>query len=295
MGQVWARCSSRLIQPCVSLDRFFTDSLVSSPTTAIVFVHMHKAGGSLLCNLAVLNGEKARSGATNCNQEGDGPSTTPGSSAGKSCEQRERDRVIAGYTFMGVERFMDPELCKTRYMYITVLREPFTRIASHMYYDVTVESNFVRPLATVLSTPPHAFRRAHEGHWCSWNLASANNYYVRTLLGKEVYIAKAGAVTPAHLARANGVLEEFTAVLILEKWDASQLLLTKLFGWRNTAPRQLPWKERLDNRNDHPKFEQLFSSEEQTQLRALNELDVALYDKWSTRFDTRIEAEGLSG
>jgi hypothetical protein len=51
--------------------------------------------------------------------------------------------------------------------------------------------------------------------------AAVDNFYTRSLLGRDVFHAPAGALTHAHLARAAAVLARFDVVLILEVSNCS--------------------------------------------------------------------------
>lgn len=59
-----------------------------------------------------------------------------------------------------------------------------------------------------------------------------DNYYVRSLLGRDVFSTlKPGAVTSAHSRAAAAVLARFDAVLILERLDESFRQVAYLLGW----------------------------------------------------------------
>ena len=63
--------------------------------------------------------------------------------------------------------------------------------------------------------------------------AAVDNLYVRSLLGQDVFALPTGALTPAHAARARGVLlHDFDVLLVLENNLLSRLSMQMGIGWR---------------------------------------------------------------
>ena len=61
--------------------------------------------------------------------------------------------------------------------------------------------------------------------------ASVDNFYVRSLLGADVFHAPAASLTRAHLGEAAARLARFDVVLVLEEMDAGWPQLERLAGW----------------------------------------------------------------
>ena len=135
----------------------------------VLFLHMHKAGGSSMCRMATgrLYARERLEGHLNCNTAGDSPcrwdeesATLPvaaGAGFGAACSlrlqvMRQGGRDGAGlrgqgaaatgpWTFAGIERFysdvVDPKsgrLCPG-FLYLLLLREPVARIVSHLKFE----------------------------------------------------------------------------------------------------------------------------------------------------------------
>lgn len=200
------------------------------------FVHFHKAGGTTLCHLArVLNG--LTSPQRNCNLPGDGPRTLyeplrkeyGEANAGLTCDERDRYLRKHKYQFMAIERWLDADalaaVCTPLFFYVTVVRDPVRRIESHCRYERIDPAKALSWLAaTTLPTSADPSK-------VQLGTAAVDNFYTRSLLGRDVFHAPAGALTHAHLARAAAVLARFDVVLILEELDAGWPQLERLAGW----------------------------------------------------------------
>jgi hypothetical protein len=247
----------------------------------VAFLHMHKAAGSAICKLAQANQMRITEfqKTHNCNFKGDGPNITPADSIGKSCPVRTKELADHnGVQFFGIERFGDYELCKD-FTYITVLREPLERIASHYNYEKYKEHLSPPPIAKAILKQAGAkagqAKNAGPRHWCSMTTQTLNNYYIRTLLGHKTYMLDLEAIKDEHFIEAYRMLEEeFTLELISERWDESLELLQKAIGW---TPSKIP--ERQAKKNKHKPFEQFFTTQEKTTLKTLNLLDIQLYNR----------------
>ena len=105
------------------------------------FFHIHKCGGSSMCQLADANGERVDRGK-NCNTEqlGFGCSEADGARGSQviaqSADVQLADLRAQGLTFVANECGAPHALLnKTSVMYAVALREPLERAASHFYFD----------------------------------------------------------------------------------------------------------------------------------------------------------------
>ena len=67
-----------------------------------------------------------------------------------------------------------------------------------------------------------------------------DNFYLRTLLGEEAFLAPLGGLDRRHLERAKAVLDQFSVVIILEKFEEQLVQLQEAFQW--TVSKRLIYK-----------------------------------------------------
>ena len=166
-----------------------------------------------------------------------------------------------------MERWFDLEYfssveCRARFFFVTSLREPLTRIASHLAkVGVTVEEARVWASRTHVET-------------IGRGTAAVDNYITRSLLGREhFYGIEAGNVTLEDADRAFDVLKQFDAVLILERLAISFRQLASRLNWCLPDTLNL-----CDLRPKHcPAYANL--DEVRGAFGALNAPDAALYVK----------------
>jgi hypothetical protein len=238
----------------------------------VYFLHFQRVGGGSLCHIASQdNGLAAPPAARTCALEGDGPKTlapTDGNAAWATAEGCvERAAATSQYQFFAVERWFDLEYfssveCRARFFFVTSLREPLTRIASH--------------LAKVGASVEEATAWASRTHveTIGRGTAAVDNFYTRSLLGREAFHGiEAGNVTLRESDRAFDVLKQFDAVLILERLAISFRQLASKLDW--CLPKTL---NLCDLRPKHcPAYANL--DEVRGAFGALNAPDAALYMK----------------
>jgi len=166
----------------------------------VFFMHLHKAAGTTLCELAVAN--KARAAGMksigtkefgfNCNIMGDDPGhlglgvqkqeSTHGQADGlMSCRRRADFMKKNKFTFSAIERWIFPhEICTTTFIYMTCLRNPISRIKSSIKFHVKQTEAQVVHWAT-----KHEFSASAP---ISTGSPSVDNFYVRSFAGKEAYL-----------------------------------------------------------------------------------------------------------
>ena len=116
--------------------------LAAKTARPIYFLHFQRSGGGSLCHIASQdNGLAAPPAARTCALGGDGPKTlapTDGNAAWATAEGCvERAAATSQFQFFAVERWFDLEYfssveCRAKFFFVTSLREPLTRIASHL-------------------------------------------------------------------------------------------------------------------------------------------------------------------
>lgn len=240
-------------------------------------LHFHKAGGSSLCRLAVQNGlgaagvGKHKRLGFNCNILGDDPGhlgfhvNTQASPHGQAegaftCDKRLAYMREHGLGFSAVERWLfPPEICVDRFVYVTVLRDPITRVQSSVRFHRQQSPQLALQWAT-----HHSFSSEAP---ISNGSPSVDNFYVRTLAGRAAYTRPLGHLTDADLTAARRMLAQFEVVMILEHLDRDVVQLPALLGWRNL---HMPHSKRNKRHVD-------WTNDQLAVLTALNRLDLDLY------------------
>ena len=92
--------------------KFFegSDGQGASSRLPVVFVHMHKSGGTVMCHLAYDNGELLRPDwvVQNCNDPQEGIVHLK---LGDSTSCETRIRRAANVTYQSLERWLDRQIC----------------------------------------------------------------------------------------------------------------------------------------------------------------------------------------
>ena len=107
----------------------------------VMYTHLHKAGGTMICELAKRNDEKLPPNNSNCNMYPDDnweggvaadPSAWPPTTS-VGCAQRQKLVRDHSVTWMSQERWVDNEHCDT-FFYAITLRDPLDRIVSNFMH-----------------------------------------------------------------------------------------------------------------------------------------------------------------
>ena len=107
----------------------------------VMYTHLHKAGGTMICELAKRNDEKLPPNNSNCNMYPDDnweggvaadPSAWPPTTS-VGCAQRQKLVRDHSVTWMSQERWVDDEHCDT-FFYAITLRDPLDRIVSNFMH-----------------------------------------------------------------------------------------------------------------------------------------------------------------
>jgi len=203
--------------------------LEMSRRKVLYLLHISKTAGTFFCACGVSQGCKAiQSG--NCHVEYDmnlwTPETRPGpslliSTRPSTCEGLAADYETRGLTLEANENFLLPQGLCHQFWNVIIVRDPLTRLFSHLsmnwergltIYDpstITVEQLFKE--VPVLS----------------------NNYYIRSLLGHDVYTLPSGAIRRTHLEKAKQRLRAFDVILIQQEQNSSLLTsdINRRIGW----------------------------------------------------------------
>ena len=283
----WARSfagTQLLFQSNAACPPVTSSELGSSPkqrnNRPVVFLHLHKAGGTTMCDLAQLNGETLDEVQPheNCAIKGDGNwldknGIYPGYS--RSCASRAEE--ARAHSFMAIERWMDTDMCDDVAQYAVVLRDPIDRLISNTIFEQAVmhwdtdTSSILEMVAPNASFRLSGDRENHPSEMISQGTAAYDNFLVRTLAGPEVFALPAGQLTRTHLDEAKRRLARFDAVMVLERLnEQAPAQLSHFLGWnRLELPRSMA--------GGGADAAQPFSDEQLAVLKRANALDAELY------------------
>jgi len=171
----------------------------------VYYMHMHKAGGSTMCNMARHNNMVANCN-NNCNLQ------DPALLRSLTLVEQRHFALTTPYEFVANEMELPDELETQHFRYFTTLRHPLSRYMS-------------------------AWNHYGDGHGTSfheWVVNRPDNYYVRHMCGPSVAALPNGAITEEHLFRAMARLTLFEGVMIVEHYAKTADILRSKLGWEHT-------------------------------------------------------------
>jgi len=233
----------------------------------IIWLHLHKYGGTTMCIFANKLGERCPT--SNCNMPGDGPS-----------EKNPRKQVLckarvdsSSYTFSAVERFLVPgDLTCPEALSGTMLRDPLAAVKSHMafhQYTAAEKAGLLRKLS-VSGTGSLAMLQWSTNNVPEWDTYQhVDNFATRSLSGN--YLSQPRAVTEHDLEKAKAALMRLDVVLVLEELSKHAAQLEHSFGWSLS-------EAALESHHNSKKHkDDFFSQEEEEFVKAINVWDYKLY------------------
>eukprot|EP00238_Polyblepharides_amylifera_P015626 CAMPEP_0196576364 /NCGR_PEP_ID=MMETSP1081-20130531/5642_1 /TAXON_ID=36882 /ORGANISM="Pyramimonas amylifera, Strain CCMP720" /LENGTH=161 /DNA_ID=CAMNT_0041894947 /DNA_START=78 /DNA_END=560 /DNA_ORIENTATION=- len=159
------------------------------------------------------------------------------------------------------------------------MSDPLLRIMSHMETEGVTNETVQR----ILCQGPEM-----ETNKWSTQVALFDNFYIRFLLGKDVFMLPPGAINSTHEEIAKKVLQGFNLVVPQTNLQGVRQVLERVLGWdtgneqllkriySQTAPKLSPKKidgelsiMKSNNEYDHSNIDALLSSH--------NKFDVSLY------------------
>eukprot|EP00927_Polykrikos_kofoidii_P067970 TRINITY_DN63398_c0_g1_i1.p1 TRINITY_DN63398_c0_g1~~TRINITY_DN63398_c0_g1_i1.p1 ORF type:complete len:340 (-),score=46.02 TRINITY_DN63398_c0_g1_i1:76-1071(-) len=237
----------------------------------MLWLHIHKAGGSFMCMMAETAGESVVQPNSNCNWENmDGYHDSGFPDHGISCAERAHYFKMQGVTWAQIEREVwETDKCWNEFFYGVLLREPISLMRSMMNYHPESGRSFLQAITDELQNASET-SSSQDRPW-----KFMDNFQTRVLA--SAMAVPAGQINDGHLAEASRVLEHFHVIAHLEELPGVALDFVRKIGWStgmaaHIGDRQNPSSEQID-----------FTPEEDQGLRNLNKFDIALYDKfgWS--------------
>jgi hypothetical protein len=250
------------------------ERIIRSKTKPLVWVHLHKAGGTLMCQMAKKN-EHVVYPNENCNWKGHDSWKQSGPRYyKKTCADRARMFEAGGFTYEQVEREMDDdELCE-EFRYGVMFREPLALMKSIVNFEIWEQRHFDH---TFLEVPADldmwlkskiTMEAVPGNQLTPWSWL--DNFQTRVLA--NAFHVPAGKITEEHLGKARAFLQNHSfTVQILEDLPTSGHELFQKLGW-NVPPSAFQHKV-----NAKPEETRPFTDEEVEYLRGLNKFDYELY------------------
>jgi len=190
-----------------------------SQRSMIFYMHVAKTAGTHLCSVGRANG--CRSADSNCQEYViDGPSW---SGMGKIRPDQRPDNcaglseVYMNLTLEGNENYLIAEGLCPNFWNVMVLRDPIARLISHLSMiqaDPFRHIQFPFIAITPYPSPQIVFDKVP---------LISNNFFIRSLLGKDVYELPFGFINETHLEKAKRVLESFDVIFVQEEDNDSKL------------------------------------------------------------------------
>jgi hypothetical protein len=197
---------------------------------------------------------------------------------------------------------MDEHMCDG-YAYGTVLRDPLDRMISNTKfawkrgwevgkghlpklpqnktYNASALFDVLRNGSSDEGWTGRIARASATRRWSSCEAierspAAYDNFYVRTLAGRETFQLPAGRITRSHLEVAKARLSLFSVVILLEQYETHSAQLTAAFGWRQVGVGGVG-SSLASAQNDNPDETNPFTAHEMEALKEANQLDYELY------------------
>jgi len=207
--------------------------LEMSRRKVLYLLHISKTAGTFFCTCGITQGCKAIQ-AENCHVEYDQEFWFPSSqlvarliisTRPSTCEGLAADYETRGLTLEANENFLLPQGLCHQFWNVIIVRDPLTRLFS--FLSMIWESDEERGLTDYdpsIITVEQVFKLVP---------VLSNNYYIRSLLGSDVYTLPSGAIRRTHLEKAKQRLHTFDVILIQQEQNDSLLTsdINRRIGW----------------------------------------------------------------
>jgi len=181
-----------------------------------------------------------------------------------------------GYTLQGNENYLISDgLCK-EFWNVIILRDPIDRLMSHLAHLNRLNETEGQWPEVPLGNMTWAPKRLTPQFIFDTVPILSNNYYVRSLLGEDVFMLPFGGITASHLHEAKRILEQYDLVLL----KGPQLIedIERTLGWKcqSEAKRTGDTGQFMENLN------QVWSPADWQLIHQHNQLDIELVKYAST-------------
>jgi hypothetical protein len=296
----------RVRQPAMTEHNFASLKLPRSPQPMghhnahkpVIWVHVHKSAGTIMCLLAQENGEAVVQPHANCNRvpfddnhrlQRDAEQASIGHPDFLSCAERGKHLGEQNYTWAQIERPIEShDFCRKLFFYGIALRDPLDIAESILNYDDRAEigvrhlcnSNYKECLGCLESGDQTDQCKAHIADPSTENLwVYFDNFLVRNLGGKEIMNLPPGGVTSEHAELAIQTLNLFDLVTLVEDIRSPEThhIFEAKFGW---SAAKVSAQRIQDVYQKHTKT---FSEEEKAVIHKRNEHDYRVYNHFKAQ------------
>jgi hypothetical protein len=164
---------------------------------AILFMHVHKGGGTAFCN--IMQRMRIRASRKNCLVQ-----KNMRCCGGDSLVDHALFLKRSFFRFLANEKMMYDAIDKKNYLYVTILRKSIDRYLSHFMH------------VSMITTKKVVFSKYYD-----WWTRQPDNFIVRQLCGKPCEEVAKYQLTRSHLDYTMSRLRMFDDVMFLESWDES--------------------------------------------------------------------------
>jgi hypothetical protein len=237
-----------------------------------IFVHIPKTGGSTMGPIVTRNYDRSRVLSVGRDHE-----SAVRAFVALPQDERNRYQVVAGHVRYGIHRFFTEGTPR----YFTMLRHPIERTLSAYSYALEKprKPHHVRiSEITFIEYVSDAKLGEKQAAWLMGYLPG-DTPTLDAYGGDQMLPENTLDVLKKRLT------EDFVLAGVLERYDASLLLLQDTFGWANM------YYERMNTTGKRVRYGDL-TAEEKRALDALTGKDFELYDWARAQFEAKIEALG---
>lgn len=246
--------------------------------TPMIWLHIHKAGGSLMCWLAQLAGERILEPSDGaCNWLRHDAYLDSGKDKVKvSCDERVRQMHSQGSTWSQIERELgDSDRCWDDFHYGVSLREPVALLESMVNYrpgkfggGPLNPDAFLHKLRQTLDQGQATHDSTQYPLW---------KYFdnIQTRLLAPCLEVPPGGINSTHVRRAKKTLAKFAIVSRLEDLPTTALSVFSKLGWNPHMKRHIGESV---NARDHG---YIFTAKQANWLREVNRHDRELWEAYA--------------
>lgn len=202
----------------------------------MMWIHIHKSGGTLMCAMAQAAGENVVKPSGNCNWRKARDGTT---SASRNKRKKVTDTTCAerstyfnrnGYTWGQIEHEMSSvNYCLDDFDYGVMLRDPLELAQSETNYAEYNRSEMEDSLKCIGNGNCRDLQGEQRDKMALWMFF--DNYMIRILGGDGIYSLPPGGVTEQHAAIVMERLSNFKTVFTMEDMGAKHTKLFSSLGW----------------------------------------------------------------
>jgi hypothetical protein len=265
--------------------------LMANRSKPLIYFHIHKAGGSLMCRFA-RQAELIVHPDENCNWQGhDGYGDAGQVARHVPCDQRRSFFQQNGYTYGQIEREVDDqEMCED-FDYAVMLREPNALMASLWNYELwyawkgwgATKPEHKDPVGTLRATIEWSEKGCPGSPGgCPSNPSQNDQFWkffdnFQTRFLANAFHVPAGQLTAEHAKKAAERLEKYRfRVELLEELPARSSSLFAALGWPASFASHI--HERVNDDRGDGFHRRTFTTRELDFLETVNHHDRALYE-----------------